>query len=62
MMTVFDFFVIALLGASVVAGALRGLIRALIATAGMVLGLIAAARCYEAAGVLLLKSGVFEST
>jgi uncharacterized membrane protein required for colicin V production len=61
-MTVFDLFVLAIVGASVVAGALRGFVRALIATFGLVLGLFIAAHTYEPAGALLRALGLVEST
>jgi membrane protein required for colicin V production len=60
-MTVFDLFVLAIVGASVVAGALRGFVRALIATFGLVLGLFIAAHAYEPAGALLRGLGLVES-
>jgi membrane protein required for colicin V production len=60
-MTVFDLFVLAIIGASVAAGALRGFVHALIATFGLVLGLFVAARTYEPAGALLRGLGVVES-
>ncbi|HEY0077293.1 MAG TPA: CvpA family protein [Pyrinomonadaceae bacterium] len=61
-MTVFDFFVIALVGASVVAGALRGLVRGLITGAALLLGLLLAARWYETAGALVRATGLVETT
>jgi membrane protein required for colicin V production len=60
-MTVFDFIVLALVGASVVAGALRGLVRALMTGAALIVGLFVAARGYEAAGALLQGLGIVES-
>jgi membrane protein required for colicin V production len=60
-MTVFDLFVLAIVGASLVAGALRGFVRALIASAGLVVGLLFAARFYGPAGSLLRSIGVVES-
>lgn len=59
-MTVFDFIVLALIGASVVAGALRGLVRALITGAALVMGLFVAAHGYEAAGAILRGMGIAE--
>ncbi len=44
-MTVFDLFVLAIVGASVAAGALRGFVRALIASFGLLVG-VALAACY----------------
>ena len=60
-MTVFDFIVIALTGASVAAGASRGLMRALITGAALIVGLILAAQGYEMAGALLRGLGLVES-
>lgn len=60
-MTIFDFIVLALVGASVVAGASRGLVRALITMAALVVGLIVAAQGYEAAGALLHRLGLVEA-
>ncbi len=57
-MTIFDLFVLALIGASVVAGAMRGLVRALIVGVALIAGLIVAARMYEAAGSLLNGFGL----
>jgi membrane protein required for colicin V production len=60
-MTFFDLFVLAIVGSSVVAGALRGLVRALVAGAALVLGLVFAARGYETAGAVLKALGLVES-
>jgi membrane protein required for colicin V production len=60
-MTVFDFIVLALVGASVVAGALRGVVRALITGAALVIGLFVAAHGYESAGGVLRGMGIAES-
>lgn len=60
-MTFFDLFVLAIVGASVVAGALRGFVRALIATFGLIVGIVVATRTYEPAGALLRSFGVVES-
>jgi len=60
-MTFFDLIVLALLGASLIAGALRGFVRALIATAAMFVGIIIAAQAYETAGTALRATGMFES-
>ena len=60
-MTVFDLFVLAIVGASVAAGALRGFVRALIATFGLVHGLFVAAHTYGPAGALLRGLGLVES-
>ncbi|MDT7807610.1 MAG: rane protein required for colicin production [Acidobacteriota bacterium] len=60
-MTIFDLFVLAIVGASVVSGALRGLVRALIASLGLAVGFVAASYAYEPSGELLRKLGVVES-
>jgi membrane protein required for colicin V production len=60
-MTVFDLFVLAIIGASVAAGALRGFVRALIAGFGLLIGVIIAARTYVLAGELLRGFGLVES-
>ena len=60
-MTFFDLFVLLIVGSSVVAGALRGLVRALVAGAALVFGLVLAARAYEPAGALLEGLGLVES-
>lgn len=60
-MTFFDLFVLAIVGASVIAGALRGFVRALIATFGLFVGIIIATRTYEPAGALLKSFGIVES-
>jgi membrane protein required for colicin V production len=60
-MTFFDLFVLAIVGASVVAGGLRGFVRALIATVGLFVGIVVATRTYEPAGALLKSFGLVES-
>ena len=60
-MTFFDLIVLALVGASLVAGAMRGFVRALVATLAMFAGVVVAARSYEGAGSLLRALGVVES-
>ena len=60
-MTVFDFIVLALVGASVVSGALRGLVRALITSAALIAGLFVAAHGYESVGAVLRGFGITES-
>jgi membrane protein required for colicin V production len=60
-MTVFDFIVLALVGSSLVAGALRGLVRALITTGATFAGLILATQGYARAGALLRGAGLVES-
>lgn len=61
-MTFFDLIVIALVGSSVIAGALRGIVRGLVTGAAFIIGLIVAARGYEAAGSALHGMGFFQST
>jgi membrane protein required for colicin V production len=61
-MTVFDLFVLAIIGASVAAGALRGFVRALIASVGLLVGVIVAARAYGPAGELLRGVGLVKTT
>ena len=60
-MTVFDLFVLAIVGASVAAGALRGLVRALVATLGLAVGFFVATYTYQAAGAFLRGFGLVES-
>jgi membrane protein required for colicin V production len=60
-MTIFDLFVLTIVGASVASGALRGMVRALIASLGLAVGFVAASHTYEPAGELLRKFGVVES-
>lgn len=60
-MTIFDLFVLAIVGASVVAGAMRGFVRALIASIALVVGLVLAARGYGVAAALLRGFGLVES-
>jgi membrane protein required for colicin V production len=60
-MTVFDLFVLAIVGASVAAGALRGLVRALVATLGLAVGFFVATHTYQAAGAFLRGFGLVES-
>src|ERR1044072_6481137 len=57
-MTVFDLFVLAIVGASVAAGALRGFVRALIASFGLLVGVVVAARAYGPAGGMLRGLGL----
>ncbi len=61
-MTVFDLFVLAIVGASVAAGALRGFVRALSASFGLLVGVVVAARAYEPAGALLRGLKLVQST
>ena len=60
-MTFFDLIVLALVGASLISGALRGFVRPLVATLAMFVGVVFAARSYEAAGSLLQDLNVVES-
>ncbi len=60
-MTAFDLFVLAIVGASVAAGALRGLVRALITSFGLALGFLVATHAYQAAGSFLRGVGAVES-
>jgi len=60
-MTFFDLIVLALVGSSLVAGALRGFVRALIVTLAMFIGVVVAARSYKAAGFLLHALNMVES-
>jgi membrane protein required for colicin V production len=60
-MTFFDLFVLLIVGASVASGALRGLVRAAVTVAALVLGLFAAAQTYEPAGAWLRGVGLVES-
>jgi membrane protein required for colicin V production len=60
-MTVFDLFVLAIVGASVAAGALRGLVRALITILGLAVGFVIASHTYRAAGAFLRGFGLVES-
>lgn len=60
-MTLFDLIVLAFVGASVVAGALRGVVRALIATVAVLAGLFVAAQGYEWAGAWLRSFSLVET-
>ncbi len=60
-MTVFDLFVLAIIAASVVAGALRGIARAIVTGIALIIGIVLAARGYEAAGSVLRALGFIES-
>ncbi len=61
-MTVFDFFVLVIVGASIVSGAMRGLVRALIAGATLIVGIVVAAQGYELTGAALRGVGLVESS
>jgi membrane protein required for colicin V production len=60
-MTFFDFFVFAVVCASVTAGAMRGLVRALVTGVALIVGVVVAARGYGAAGALVRGLGLIES-
>ena len=60
-MTIFDLFVIVIVGASIAAGALRGLVRAAITGLALIVGLLLASLGYGAAGRLIRSSGLVES-
>jgi membrane protein required for colicin V production len=60
-MTFFDFLVLALIASSIVAGALRGIVRALLTGAALIIGLLIAAQGYEAAGSILSGLRIVES-
>jgi membrane protein required for colicin V production len=60
-MTFFDLFVLAIVGASVAAGALRGFVRALVTSLGLLVGFFIASHTYEQAGAFLRGLGVVES-
>ena len=60
-MTTFDLFVLAIVGSSVAAGALRGLVRALVTTAGLAVGFVVAGHTYETAGAVVRGAGLVES-
>jgi membrane protein required for colicin V production len=60
-MTVFDLIVLLMTGASVMAGLLRGIVRALLTGVALIVGLIVASRSYGITGALLRGLGVVES-
>jgi membrane protein required for colicin V production len=60
-MTFFDFIVLALVASSVVSGALRGIVRALLTGAALIVGLLIAAQGYEAVGSILRGLKLVES-
>lgn len=60
-MTFFDLIVLLLLASSIVAGALRGLLRASLTLIALVIGLLLAAQGYQAAGAMLRALGIVES-
>lgn len=57
----FDLIVLAFVAASVIAGAMRGLVRAAVTVAALLLGVVAATHAYEPAGSLLLAAGLVET-
>lgn len=61
-MTVFDLIVLLMIGASVMAGLLRGIVRALLTGVAFIVGLLVASRGYGIAGALLRGLGVVESS
>ena len=61
-MTFFDFLVLALIASSIVSGAMRGIVRALLTGAALIIGLIIAAQGYEAVGDVLRSLKVVESS
>ena len=61
-MTVFDFFVLIIVGASIVSGAMRGLVRALIAGAALIVGIVIAAQGYVLVGAWLRGLGLVKSS
>lgn len=60
-MTFFDFLVLALIVSSVVSGAMRGIVRALLTGAALIVGLVIAAQAYGAAGAILRGLNVVET-
>jgi membrane protein required for colicin V production len=60
-MTFFDFIVLALIASSVVSGAMRGIVRALLTGAALIIGLFVAAQGYEAVGAILRGLNVVET-
>lgn len=60
-MTFFDFFVLTLIASSVVAGALRGIVRALLTGVALVIGLLIAARGYHVTSTIFRGVGLIES-
>jgi len=61
-MTFFDFVVLALTASSVVSGAMRGIVRALLTGAALIVGLVIAAQGYEAVGAILRGLKLVESS
>jgi membrane protein required for colicin V production len=61
-MTFFDFLVLALIVSSVISGAMRGIVRALLTGAALIIGLFIAAQGYQAVGAILRGLKVVESS
>jgi len=60
-MTFFDFIVLALIASSVVSGAMRGIVQALLTSAALIIGLLIAAQGYEFVGSILRGLKIVES-
>ena len=60
-MTVFDLIVLALVASSVVAGFSRGIVKALLTGAALIVGLLIAARVYHVVGSILRGLGIAQS-
>jgi membrane protein required for colicin V production len=60
-MTFFDFIVLALVASSVVSGAMRGIVRALLTGAALIIGLLIAAHGYETVGSVVRGLKLVES-
>lgn len=60
-MTFFDFLVLALIASSIVSGAMRGIVRALLTGAALIIGLLIAAQGYGAAGAILRGLNLVET-
>ena len=60
-MTFFDFIVLALIASSVVSGAMRGIVQALLTGAALIIGLLIAAQGYEFVGSILRGLKIVES-
>ncbi|MDT4955957.1 MAG: rane protein required for colicin production [Acidobacteriota bacterium] len=60
-MTFFDFIVLALIASSVVSGAMRGIVKALLTGAALIIGLLIAAHGYEAVGSIVRGLKLVES-
>ncbi|HEX8890201.1 MAG TPA: CvpA family protein [Pyrinomonadaceae bacterium] len=60
-MTFFDFLVLALVASSVISGALRGIVRALVTGAALIIGLLIAARGYGVVSAIIRGIGLVQS-